>query len=113
MALFVKGQKRLPGAGRKKGTPNKATVEKRLADAEKLLAVAVLNEEPIDYMLRVMRDPTADLGRRDQMARAAAPYRHPQLQAVAHKLVDANVLKPPEPVARLSNDGPKDGETVQ
>jgi hypothetical protein len=31
---------------------------------------------PLDYMLEVMRDPTADETRRDRMAVAAAPYLH-------------------------------------
>jgi hypothetical protein len=29
---------------------------------------------PLDYMLRVMRDPTASAKRRDEMAKAAAPF---------------------------------------
>jgi hypothetical protein len=33
-------------------------------------------------MLGVMRDPAADLKRRDAMAMAAAPYLHPKLTAV-------------------------------
>jgi hypothetical protein len=40
--------------------------------------------EPLDYMLSVMRDVTADVTRRDAMAKAAAPYRHPQLGAIKH-----------------------------
>jgi hypothetical protein len=41
-------------------------------------------------MLRVMNDPTVEHSRRDAMAKAAAPYRHPQLQAVAHKHMNAD-----------------------
>ena len=40
---------------------------------------------PLDYMLRIMRDPDLDPARRDVMARSAAPMCHPQLQAIAHK----------------------------
>ena len=40
--------------------------------------------EPLDYMLGVMRDVTADVTRRDAMAKAAAPYRHSQLSSVKH-----------------------------
>jgi Protein of unknown function (DUF3235) len=36
-----------------------------------------------DYMLRVMRDETVDHARRDAMAKAVAPYCHPQLASVA------------------------------
>ena len=39
---------------------------------------------PLDFMLRLMRDPnTPDLIRID-MAKAAAPYLHARLQAVTH-----------------------------
>ena len=40
---------------------------------------------PLDYMLSVMRDSTADAKRRDAMAIAAAPYLHPKLTAVDPK----------------------------
>ena len=51
-------------------------------------------------MLRVMRDIGQDFGMRAAMARAAAPYCHPQLQAIAHKLVDASG-NPIAPVVNL------------
>jgi hypothetical protein len=38
--------------------------------------------EPVDYLLQVMRDPTADLHMRFAAAKAAAPYRHAKLQSV-------------------------------
>lgn len=41
-------------------------------------------ESPLEYMLRVMRDSEAPLDRRDDMARAAAPYVHAKLAAVEH-----------------------------
>ena len=34
---------------------------------------------PLDHMLAVMNDPTADPARKDRMARAAAPYCHPRV----------------------------------
>jgi hypothetical protein len=49
---------------------------------------AQASEMLLDYMLRVMRDPVVDPARRDVMARSAAAYCHPQLQAIAHKLAD-------------------------
>ena len=93
------------------------------AQAETAVAIAA-GEEPIDYMLRVMRDPTVEPTRRDVMARAAAPYRHPQLQAVAHKYlntdgtpiaptVNVTIMQPPEPRPRLTSVGPKGDDTVQ
>lgn len=63
------------GAGRRPGTPNKATAE---LQAE----VAATGETPLDYMLRVMRDPTVEHDRRDRMAGQAAPYIHAKLASV-------------------------------
>ena len=74
MPKFVKGQPRPANAGRKKGTQNRATIERNKGKDEAMNAEA--NESPRDYMLRVMRDPAADIARRDAMARACAPYVH-------------------------------------
>ena len=63
-----------PGAGRKKGSLNRATAEARAAAAE-------TGELPLQYMLRIMRDPNASNTRRDEMARTAAPYLHQKLVA--------------------------------
>ncbi len=41
-------------------------------------AASASGESPVDYMLRIMRDPTADPERRDAMAKAAATYLHPR-----------------------------------
>ena len=41
-------------------------------------------DTPLDYMLRVMRNPASDDERRDQMAKVAAPYVHPRLAAIQH-----------------------------
>jgi hypothetical protein len=70
---------RREGAGRKPNSPNKAS-------AARQAQVAATGETPLEYMLRVMRDPTADEKRRDEMAVKAAPYVHPRLSSV-----DANV----------------------
>ena len=69
--------------GRQKGTRNRATEEARAA-AE---ATGIL---PLDYMLTVMRDASADQKRRDAMAMAAAPYLHPKLSSVDAKLSSAS-----------------------
>lgn len=82
----MRGGKR-QGAGRKRGSPNKAS-----AAREK--AVSASGITPLDYMLRVMRNRKTDPYRRDEMAKAAAPYVHPKLSAVdfSGKLdVDAKV----------------------
>lgn len=38
---------------------------------------------PLEYMLGVINDPSADESRRDRMAQAAAPYVHPKAEAEA------------------------------
>lgn len=63
--------------GRKKGVRNKAT-------AKKAQEIAASGLTPLDYMLKVMRDPRAGRFRRDDMARAAAPYVHPRLAALTN-----------------------------
>jgi hypothetical protein len=39
-------------------------------------------ETPLDYMLRLMRDPSVDDDRRDGMAKAALPYMHARLSSI-------------------------------
>ena len=73
--------------GRQKGTPNKSS-------AEKLAEIAATGETPLDYMLRVMRDPTVEHERRDRNAAQAAPYVHPklaQIDANAQVNVDGSI----------------------
>lgn len=64
--------------GRQKGTPNRAT-------ARREREIAKAGDTPLDYMLKVMRDDKADVSRRDDMAKAAAPYVHPKLSSMQHK----------------------------
>jgi hypothetical protein len=61
--------------GRTKGTPNKAT-------AARQEEIAQSGVTPLEYMLSVMRDEQAPADRRDDMAKAAAPYVHPKLAAM-------------------------------
>ena len=75
--------------GRRKGSLNKVTAELRSA-------VTKSGEAPLEYMLRVMHDENEPIARRDDMAKAAAPYIHPRL---ASKEVTVN-----QPLAGLSND---------
>jgi hypothetical protein len=63
--------------GRPKGARNKrtqVTIEGAKAGGEL----------PLDYMLRIMRDPKASNTRRDEMARTAAPYLHPKITAITY-----------------------------
>jgi hypothetical protein len=64
----------MPG-GRPKGSLNKRT-------HELIAAVTEGGETPLDYMLRVMRDPAVDHERRDRNAAQAAPYVHPKLAQI-------------------------------
>ena len=64
-----------PGAGRPKGAINQRTRK-----FERSIKNSGLT--PVEYMLRVMRNPRAPAHRRDRAAAAAAPYIHSRLQAV-------------------------------
>lgn len=72
---MARGGKR-PGAGRKAGAAHQRTREITDKATES-------GNTPLEYMLAVLGDPTADQKRRDAMAVAAAPYMHARLQAVS------------------------------
>jgi methanogenic corrinoid protein MtbC1 len=63
------------GAGRKVG----ALTQKTREIAERAVETGIT---PLDYMLEILRDTTADAGQRFEAAKAAAPYIHPRLSAV-------------------------------
>jgi hypothetical protein len=77
--------------GRKKGTPNKATLVRQQE-------LAASGELPREYMLRIMRDPKADDHRRDEMAKAVAPYVHPRFATIPHT---GDSEKPTQMVMRI------------
>ena len=89
---MARGGKR-PGAGRKKGSVSKRSQE---------VAAAIMQtgKLPLAYMLEVMRDETADAQRRDEMARAAAPYIHPRLSSIDGDL-NLHIHKHEEALAEL------------
>ena len=70
----MKGGNR-PGAGRKKGIPNRAS-------AAREAAIAASGLTPLEYMLTTMRDETKPVALRLDMAKAAAPYVHPRLASM-------------------------------
>lgn len=72
---------RREGAGRKRGSVTKRTTEV----AQRAVAQGLT---PLEYMLRVMRNSKAPPGRRDEMAKAAAPYLHPRLSSIELDLKD-------------------------
>lgn len=73
-----------PNAGRRPGTPNKATQEQRDKIAESGLT-------PLDYMLNLLRDDATPTDRRDWAAEKAAPYVHARLASIEakHDVTDA------------------------
>lgn len=94
--MSIKGGKR-EGAGRKKGAPNKTTQAKR---AE----IAASGITPLDFMLKIMREPIpaeADISQRLAIearqldaAKSAAPYCHAKLSAVEVTGKDGKDLMP-------------------
>jgi hypothetical protein len=96
---MAKGKKT---GGRKKGSRNKATIA-----LEQELAAS--GELPRDYMLRIMRDPNADDHRRDEMAKAVAPYVHPRFATIPHT---GDGEKPTQMVMRVEFVRAKDGKPL-
>ena len=72
------------GAGRKPGSTNRFSKE--------LLARAKTEGDlPIDYLLAVMRDVSQDTRLRIDAAKAAAPYVHQKLSAIAIDLTNSEI----------------------
>ena len=69
------GGGRQPGAGRPKGSRNKATTERQAK-------IAASGKTPLDFVIDIMRDETADMAERIECAKAALPYVHSRLQAI-------------------------------
>ena len=65
--------------GRQAGVANKRTRE--IADRAMKEGIT-----PLEYMLQVLRDENAERPRRDDMAKAAAPYLHPRLASTELKV---------------------------
>ena len=66
-----------PGAGRPTGAASRANEQVRQE-------AAATGELPLAYMLRIMRDPSQPVGRRDEIAKAAASFCHSRLSSVEH-----------------------------
>ena len=74
---MAKGKKT---GGRKKGTPNHITVQRKA----KLSEAQMAGLTPLDYMLGILRDEDAKTAARMHAAVHAAPYIHPRLAAIEH-----------------------------
>lgn len=81
--------------GRQKGTPNKSTALKKAALSA---ASADPTTTPLQFLLGVMRDPTAPPGLRVQVARAAAPLVHgkSKIASVEDRAGNANNVGGPD-----------------
>lgn len=93
---MARGGKR-PGAGRKAGSPNKATAERQKAIEESGLT-------PLEYMLTIMRDEAMTPESRFEAAKAAAPYVHPKLAAVEHTSPDGTMSPGPSTIQIVAAD---------
>ena len=69
--------KRIKTGGRQKGSKNKVTVER---EAE----IAAAGLTPLEYFLKILRDPSRQDKERFAAAVAAAPYCHPKLASTEH-----------------------------
>lgn len=88
-----------PGAGRKKGSPNKKT-------AELQEAVAKSGITPLEYMLLVLRT-SEDPKERMVAATAAAPYVHAKLSAVE---VSGDPLNPLQVISKFDTSNLTDDQ---
>lgn len=90
-----KGEKRPPGVGRQKGTPNKKSVE--LAE---LMANKYPHYDPVVSMAEIANDPSVDLQHRITCHKEVAKYVRPQLRSMTIQgsigVVDLTIGKMPE-----------------
>src|SRR6516165_2948155 len=83
-----------PGAsGNPKGRP-RGSLNKRTQTL--LKAAEAGGEMPLDFLLRLMRDPHSPIARRLEAAKAAAPFLHPKLSAIDAKLSSVEGNPSPE-----------------
>ena len=74
---MAKGKKT---GGRKRGTPNHITAERKA----KLTEAQMAGLTPLDYMLGILRNEDAKPDARMNAAVHAAPYIHPKLATIEH-----------------------------
>jgi hypothetical protein len=81
-----------PGAGRKKGSPNRIAAEVLEEAVDRVKRVMGEGATPLEHLLAVMRDDQHEVGVRLEAARAAAPYVHKKQPQDVN--VDASVHVP-------------------
>ena len=94
-----------PGAGRPKGVPNKANAERQAAIVASGLA-------PLDYLLSVLRDESAEPQVRMEAAKSAAPYVHPRLASIEHGGKDGSPIELKEIKIRLVKAQPDEEQPL-
>ena len=57
---------------------------RHMDSGKRTTVVSTKGVTPLSYMLSVLSDEGADVKRRDDMAKAAAPYIHPRLASLDH-----------------------------
>jgi hypothetical protein len=62
---------------------------------------------PLDFLLRLMRDPQSPISRRLEAGKAAAPFVHAKLNAIDAKLAQLSWSQRPEEV-EAAQPGPPD-----
>jgi len=96
-----------PNAGRPKGAKTRYKKAETVADIS--AAAASENLTPLEFMLKIMRDPNEDADRRARMAIAAAPFCHARKgegsgkedKAERAKRAGAGVFAPGRPPIKL------------
>src|ERR1700737_2495742 len=101
---MAKGKKT---GGRKRGTPNHITVERKA----KLTEAQMAGPPPLDYMLGILRNEDAKPDARMGAAVHAAPYIHPKLATIEHGGKDGSaavleVIWPGMPQGNMSDGNP-------
>jgi len=72
------------------------------ADGKAAAEAIAAGRTPLEHLLSVMNDPLADPVRRDEWARAAAPFVHPKLGTVEVRHLPSSMGRLPSPTSRSS-----------
>jgi hypothetical protein len=100
--------KKTPGSGRRKGSLNKKTLERRALMA----AVRASGESPLTFFAQLLRTETNPIELRFAAARELLPYMHPRLASVESRVGGKTHEQRLEETKRLLSDD-VDKETGQ
>jgi hypothetical protein len=91
--------------GRQRGTPNKKTA---LRNAAISAATADPSTSPLDFLLRLMRDPNLTLDLRVDLATAAAPFVHGKPQRLGQAGPECG-----DPSSEINGEGANSGTAIE